>query len=183
MSITHWIFLLFTAAIIRSSQGSAQVPGACLSESSLQSKTCCPNKCGQNQGCGLRVDINLPSHYDEDSRDVRYNWPHALLHQSMQLARATTQAWIAPWCKYGYYGSACSQKEVLPQITPRFQWMRNWTDYTLTPKMMKTHDSGYGVNGLLWKKKLTFWWFKNRLGKGKGGKNCSTSPVLDPLRK
>ena len=143
MSIICWIFLLFTAAIIRSPQGSAQIPVACLSESSLQGKTCCPNECGQDQGRGLCMDIDLPANYDEDSRDVRYNWPH---YFTRACSCTGNYAGVdCSRCKYGYYGSACSQKEVLPRKSLQDFSDEEWTDYINTLKMTRTHDSGYGV--------------------------------------
>ena len=72
-----------------------QFPTACMDDTSLQDRTCCPDDCGasSNRGTCTNINIAIPTG-QYDSTTVRDNWPYTTT-QMCANATVTTQDLIA----------------------------------------------------------------------------------------
>ena len=123
-----------------------QIPAACSDANSLENSICCPDTgdgvCGQASGRGLCVSLNQPG-YSNDTTDVRVNWPHYFT----QICQCNDNygGYDCGRCRYGYYGSDCSQKQVLPRRPIHEYTDEEWDEFIQIIRLSKTYQSDYVV--------------------------------------
>lgn len=139
-----WAAVICIAVITLSPQDvDSQIPVACSDAESLGTQTCCPNGCGATDQRGACVDIQLPSTYSMTSTDVRGNWPHYFTRACR--CNGNFGEYDCSRCKYGYYGTNCNQKQVLPRRSIQELNDQEWSDYIEILKMTRNYSSGYKV--------------------------------------
>ena len=118
-----------------------QFPVECMNGDSLRDRVCCPNMCS-NQGTCTNLNITLPSG-PYNNMTVRDTWPHYFT--SVCVCNGNYAGFDCSRCKYGYYGSDCSQKMVLPRRPISELTDSEWTDYINILKASRNNQSGYFV--------------------------------------
>ena len=122
----------------------AQIPTVCTDRESLENRICCPTTedgvCGANSNRGACVSLNLPN-YSNETSDVRRNWPHYFT-QSCQC-NGNYAGYDCSRCKFGYIGSDCNKKRVLPRRPVRELTDEDWIAFNDIIKRTRTYDSGY----------------------------------------
>ena len=125
---------------------SSQIPAVCSDANSLENSICCPDTddgvCGQASGCGACVSLNLPG-YSNETTDVRRNWPHYFTQ--ICQCNGNYGGYDCSRCRYGYYGSDCSQKQVLPRRPIHEYTDEDWNEFIQIIRMSKTYQSDYMV--------------------------------------
>ena len=125
---------------------SSQIPEVCSDANSLEKSICCPSTadgiCGEDSGRGLCVSLNQPG-YSTESTDVRRNWPHYFTQVCQ--CNGNYGGYDCGRCKYGYYGSDCSQKQVLPRRSIHEYTDEEWNEFIQIIRMTKTYRSDYVV--------------------------------------
>lgn len=124
----------------------AQIPTVCTDQASLENSMCCPNTtdgvCGADANRGACMPIEIPN-YDSNSSNVRENWPH--YYTQICQCNGNFSGYDCSRCKFGYYGSDCSQFQVLPRPPARDLSDEDWADFTDILKRAKRYDSGYSA--------------------------------------
>ena len=121
-----------------------QFPMACMDDTSLQNRRCCPSNCGASSNRGSCMNINTPRPTGQyNSTTVRDNWPY--YYTNVCRCNGNYAGFDCSRCKYGYHGSDCNEKIVLPrrpisELTPQ-----ELTEYINTLIMSRSHQSGYFV--------------------------------------
>ena len=125
---------------------SSQIPATCSDARSLENSICCPDTgegvCGQDSGRGLCVPLNQPG-YSTESTDVRRNWPHYFTQVCQ--CNGNYGGYDCGRCRYGYYGSDCSQKQVLPRRPIHEYTDEEWNEFIEIIRLSKTYQSDYVV--------------------------------------
>ena len=133
-------------AILLIGPASSQIPTACSDANSLENAICCPDTgdgvCGQASGRGLCVSLNQPG-YSNESTDVRVNWPHYFTQ--ICQCNGNYGGYDCGRCRYGYYGSDCSQKQVLPRRPIHEYTDKEWNEFIQILRLSKTYQSDYVV--------------------------------------
>ena len=137
---------LFTVLAALLAVTGAQIPTVCADQTSLENLTCCPNTtngvCGEDSDRGACMTLDFPEH-DLESSDVRENWPH--YYTQICHCNGNFGGYDCSRCKFGYYGSDCSQFQVLPRPPARDLSDEDWADFTNILKLSKRYDSGYSA--------------------------------------
>ena len=122
----------------------AQIPTVCTDRESLENSICCPTTedgvCGANSNRGACVSLNLPN-YSNETSDVRRNWPHYFT-QACQC-NGNYAGYDCSRCKFGYIGSDCSKRRVLPRQPIRELTDEDWITFNDIIRKTRTYDSGY----------------------------------------
>jgi hypothetical protein len=141
---TSALLIAFAAGFL--AVADAQIPTACTDQESLENSMCCPNTtdgvCGEDAGRGSCMPLDFDD-YDEESSDVRENWPHYFTH--ICQCRDDYGGYDCSRCKFGHYGPDCSKFQVLPRPPARELSDDDWADFTSILRMSKTYDSGYSA--------------------------------------
>jgi hypothetical protein len=119
-----------------------QFPTACMDDTSLQTRTCCPNSCGGSRGTCTNISIATPTG-QYDNRTVRDNWPY--YYTNVCRCNGNYAGFDCSRCKYGYHGSDCNNNTVLRRRPISELNEQEWTEYLNTLIMSKSHPSGYFV--------------------------------------
>ena len=119
-----------------------QFPTACMDNTSLQNRRCCPNNCGGNRGTCTNINIARPTS-EYNSKTVRNHWPY--YYTSVCRCNGNYAGFDCSRCKYGYYGSDCNEKMDCPRRPISELTSQEWTEYINTLIMSRTHQSGYFV--------------------------------------
>ena len=127
---------------------SAQIPTDCTDTESLESSVCCPTTadgvCGTDAGRGACVALDTARYgYDDNTTDVRVNWPH--YYTQVCGCNGNYGGHDCSRCIFGYFGSDCSQKQVLPRRPIRELTDEDWVEYNDIIRKTRTYDSGYRV--------------------------------------
>ena len=132
---------IFTMMMFQPSNN--QFPTACMDDTSLQDRTCCPNNCGSNdRGSCTNIKIAIPiGAYN--STTVRDNWPY--YYTNVCRCNDNYAGFDCSRCKYGYYRSDCNEKTVLPRCPISELNEREWTKYINTLMTSRSHQSGYFI--------------------------------------
>ena len=124
----------------------AQIPRVCADTNSLETLTCCPSTtdgvCGGNSNRGQCIELDL-SGYSRTTGDVRENWPHYFTQ--VCSCNGNYAGYDCSRCKYGYFGSDCSQKQVLPRRDVATFSDDEWDEYNEILNLTRYYDSGYVV--------------------------------------
>lgn len=121
-------------------KGHSQIPTICANEDDFTGSICCPNDCGEHGEC---VDVQLPTHFDPNSTDVRSNWPH-YFNRTCKCDENYFGVNCSR-CKYGHFGENCMEKEVIARKSVQDLTPAEWRDYINIIKMTRNYDSGYVV--------------------------------------
>ena len=122
---------------------SSQIPAACTDEASLRNLTCCPNRCGANEGRGECADLDLPPNYSMTSTNVRENWPHYFTRGCK--CNGNYGGYDCSACKYGYYGPTCNFTQILQRKSIQQLTEQEWRKYIEILKMARSYLSGYKI--------------------------------------
>ena len=124
----------------------AQIPTVCTDQESLENLVCCPitedGVCGANANRGQCVSLNLPN-YSRETSDVRRNWPHYFT-QACQC-NGNYAGYDCSRCRFGYFGSDCRRRRVLPRRPVRELTDEDWIAFLDILRKTRTYDSGYRV--------------------------------------
>ena len=138
--------LLLFVLLLLPSVTHAQIPTVCSDADSLKYSICCPlttqGICGSRTGRGQCVSLSL-SDYDPSSSDVRENWPH--YYTQMCECNGNYGGIDCNRCKFGYYGSDCSQIQVLPRREAGSYTDSDWDELNRVLRLTRDYDSGYKV--------------------------------------
>ena len=124
----------------------AQIPTVCANSQSLESLVCCPTSangvCGEDAGRGSCENIILDQ-YSKDATNVRVNWPH--YYTRICRCNRNFAGYDCSRCKFGYYGSQCSEKRIFPRKPVRELTDEEWDDFINILRLTRSRDSGYRV--------------------------------------
>ena len=138
--------VIVTALSLIIQPASSQIPAACSDASSLENSVCCPDTgegvCGQASGRGLCVPLNQPG-YSNETTDVRVNWPHYFTQVCQ--CNGNYGGYDCGRCRFGYYGSDCSQKQILPRRPIHEYTDEELNEFIQIIRMSKTYQSDYVV--------------------------------------
>ena len=138
--LTSMAFIvLFWAPLLQHPNG--QFPVECMDDDSLRNRICCPNMCS-GQGTCTDLDITLLSD-PYDSTTVRNHWPYYFT--GVCVCNGNYAGFNCSRCKYGYYGSDCSQNMVLRRRPISELTDSQWTEYITILKASKNYPSGYFI--------------------------------------
>lgn len=135
--------LLIVAPVVLLTVANAQIPTACADQNSLENSICCPitadGVCGVSTNRGLCVTLNFAG-YDMAAKQVM-----CVTHYYTQICRCNGNfgGYNCSRCEFGYYGSDCSEFQVLPRPPARDLSDADWADFVSIMKMPKTYDSDY----------------------------------------
>ena len=132
--------VVLTMMMFQPSNG--QFPTACMDDTSLQNRRCCPDNCGGNRGTCTNINIERPTG-QYNNLTVRNNWPHYFTDVCSCIGNYA--GFDCSRCKYGYHGSNCNEKIVLPRRSISELTPQEWDEYINTLIMSKSHQSGYFV--------------------------------------
>ena len=122
----------------------AQIPTVCTDTQSLENSICCPTTtegvCGMNANRGSCGQLSIPN-YDATSSDVRVNWPHYFTRAC--VCNGNYAGYDCSRCKFGYFGTDCNQKQILPRRPISDYSASEWTTYNNILRKTRTYDSGY----------------------------------------
>ena len=138
-SLLTYVSVTFFATMLQYSNG--QFPVECMDDASLRDRVCCPSMCS-NRGTCTDLNITLPSD-PYNSMTVRDNWPYYFT--SVCVCNGNYAGFDCSRCKYGYYGSDCSQKMVLDRRPISELTDSEWTEYINVLKASKNFQSGYFI--------------------------------------
>ncbi len=124
---------------------SAQIPAACADATSLQNLECCPatedGVCGVDANRGECAQLDLPSGYSMETSDVRRNWPHYYTRACQ--CNGNYGGYDCSRCKFGYSGSDCSIKRVLPRRPVASFTDQDWEKYNNILRLAREYESDY----------------------------------------
>lgn len=133
-------------AVVLAQLSSAQIPTACTDTNSLENLICCPMTddgiCGQNANRGSCISVDFEG-YDSETSDVRVNWPH--YYTQLCQCEGNFGGYDCSRCALGYFGSDCSQFQVLPRPAVRDFTDKDWEDFIDILRMTRTFQSGYSA--------------------------------------
>lgn len=126
----------------------AQIPTVCTDGQSLANSVCCPitadGECGSSANRGSCVNLDTAAFgYNSSTTNVRVNWPH--YYTRVCRCNDNYAGYDCSQCKFGYYGSDCSKKQVLPRRPIREYNGADWAKYNSILRKTRTYDSGYSV--------------------------------------
>ena len=138
--------LVATLSLLLPQDVFSQIPADCSDAESLENSVCCPTTadgvCGTNANRGTCVTLNFAG-YSNETSDVRTNWPHYFTQ--VCECNGNFAGHDCGRCKFGYYGSDCSQKQVLPRRPIRELTNEEWIAFNDVIRRTRTYDSGYKV--------------------------------------
>ena len=138
-SLLTLVAMVFCVTMLQYSNG--QFPVECMDDDSLRGRMCCPNMCSNKGTCtNLNIPL-LPGQYN--STTVRSNWPHYFT--SVCVCNDNFAGADCSRCKYGYYGSDCSQTMILSRRPISNLTDSEWTEYINILKASRSFQSGYFV--------------------------------------
>jgi tyrosinase len=135
-------FILFTVLIALSGTqiSTAQFPKDCMKPAILQTKRCCPDECGSQEGRGMcgRLSVDLA-----EGSSVRDAWPYYFDH--ICICNDNFAGYNCSRCKYGYYGENCNNSIVVERRPISDYSPQEWEEYVNILNMTKLHPSDYMV--------------------------------------
>ena len=124
----------------------AQIPTVCTDTQSLETLECCPTTsdgiCGTNANRGTCETLDLPN-YSRLTTNVRENWPH--YYTRVCQCSGNYGGYDCSRCKIGYFGSDCSQMQVIPRREISTFTAQDWIGFNAILRMSREFDSGYQV--------------------------------------
>ena len=145
LSSSLLIYMTFGTIILCTTMlqfSNGQFPVECMNGATLQSRVCCPRSCSNRGTCtSLNLTSSFPLQFDNTT--VRDNWPYYFTRAC--VCDGNYAGFDCSRCKYGYYGSDCSEKMVLPRRPISELSDSEWNDYINILKAARNFYPGYFV--------------------------------------